>query len=49
MVLLQEINLDDADAAGVVLPAHLRGVLTGWDRGNEGCFKVVTRLQAYAL
>ena len=47
--LLEEINLDDADAARVVLSTDLRGVLAGLNRGDERCFKVVTRLQAYCL
>jgi hypothetical protein len=38
--LLEEINLDDADTARVVLSAHLRRVLAGLDRGNQRRFKI---------
>jgi hypothetical protein len=36
-ILLEEVNLDDADAAGVVLAPDLRGVLTRLERRKATC------------
>ena len=36
--LLEEVNLDDADAARLTLAAKLGRVLAGWDRHDERGF-----------
>ena len=48
-MLLEEINLDDADTAGLTLAPYLGGVLAGRNRPDERCFEIVTGFEIVAL
>ena len=44
-IILEEVNLDDANACGLRLAPHLRGVLPGREGRHNRCFHRISRLQ----
>ena len=47
--LRKEVDLDDADAARVILASELDSVLARWNRGDQRRFQIVARFKTDAL